>query len=322
MYRTDDHPRAARRVGIRPALFVAGAVCFTVPDSAAGQGRWYVSMDVGPSLVPRASLFAEDNDWSTKCDLINNPAQVETTAGECATQPPPAMWENKVNGGTGALASLALGYRWRPLRIEAEYFHRTATYGDAAPVRIGDAITQAKADQELEAVESRIDGLIGHNLFANAYLEIAPGRAYVPYLGVGAGVAAISADYFNRWKRNDDPDLIATFDDPAMKARIAGTTTIGSRRKSDTVFAYQALAGIDRRLNDNATLGIKFRWTMLSEFADEDEYIQLRSHESSVGRGERIVYRLTAEDLSAFGATLNLRYVFSRGGATRSRRGR
>ncbi|MDE2752085.1 MAG: hypothetical protein OXI83_05860, partial [Gemmatimonadota bacterium] len=90
----------------------------------------------------------------------------------------------------------------------------------------------------------------------------------------------------------------------------------------DTVFAYQALAGIDRRLNDNATLGLKFRWTMLSEFADEAEYIQLRSHESSVGRGERIVYRLTAEDLSAFGATLNLRYVFSRGGATRSRRGR
>lgn len=99
MCRTDDHPRAARRVGIRPALLVAGAICFTVPDSAVGQGRWYVSMDVGPSLVPRASLFAEDNDWSTKCDLINNPAQVETPAGECAMQPPPAMWENKVNGG-------------------------------------------------------------------------------------------------------------------------------------------------------------------------------------------------------------------------------
>ena len=62
-----------------------------------------------------------------------------------------------MNGETGALASLALGYRWRPFRIEAEYFHRSATYGDAAPVRIGDAITQAKADQELEAVESRID---------------------------------------------------------------------------------------------------------------------------------------------------------------------
>ena len=312
MCRTDVHPRAVRRVGLGPALLVAGAVCATLPGSALGQGRWYISMDLGPSLVPQASLFADDNDWSTKCDLLNNPAQVETTAGECATQPPPAMWENDVNGGTGALASLALGYRWRPFRVEAEYFHRTATYGAATPVRIGDAIILAKADQELEAVESRIDGLIGHNLFANAYLEIAPGRAYVPYLGLGAGFASVSADYFNRWKRNDDPDLIATFDDPAMKARIAGTTTIAGRRKSDAVFAYQALAGIDRRLNDDVTLGIKLRWTMLSEFADEDEYIQLRSHESSVGRGERIVYRLTAEDLSAFAATLNLRYAFSR----------
>ena len=56
------------------------------------------------------------------------------------------------------------------------------------------------------------------------------------------------------------------------------------------------------------TLGIKLRWTMLAEFEDEDEYIQLRSHESSLGRGEAVVYRLAAADLSAFGAVLSVRY--------------
>ena len=310
MSRMDINPPAHRRFGISPAMLAVSTVCLVVPGFVAGQeGRWYIGMDLGPSLVPQATLAAQDNDWSTKCDLINNPGQIET-GGECSTQPPPAMWENEVGGGSGTLASLALGYGWRRVRVEAEYFHRTATYGEGTPVRIGDLVTLAKADQELEAVESRIDGLIGHGFFANAYLDIGPGSDYTPYLGLGTGIAAVSVDYFNRWKRNDDPDLIATFDDPAMKARIAGTTTVAGGRKADIVLGYQALAGVDRRLSEAATLGIKLRWTMLAEFEDDDEYIQLRSHESSVGRGERIVYRVAVNRLSAFGAALSLRYAF------------
>lgn len=309
MTQTRIRPRVPGTRELPVSLLLAWILCSVLPNSAAGQGGWYIGMDLGPSLVPQAALSAMDNDWSTKCDLINNPNQIEA-GGECSVQPPPAMWENEVDGGTGILASLALGYGWRSLRVEAEYFHRTATYGDATPVRIGDVITQGKADQELEAVDSRIDGLIGHNFFANAYLDIGSGPDYAPYVGLGAGLAAISVDYFNRWKRNDDPNLIATFDDPAMKARIAGTTSIAGGRRSDVVFGYQVLAGVDRRLSEVVTLGVKLRWTMLAEFKDEDEYIQLRSHESSVGRGERIVTQLAANDLSALGATLSLRYAF------------
>ncbi|MCY4647090.1 MAG: hypothetical protein OXE73_09455 [Gammaproteobacteria bacterium] len=209
-----------------------------------------------------------------------------------------------------ALPHPALGYGWRSVRVEAEYLHRTAMYGDATRVRIGDVVTLAKADQELEAVDSRIDGLIAHNVFVNAYLDLSPDSEYSPYLGLGAGIAAVSVDYFNRWKRNDDPNQIDTLDDPGMKARIAGTTSIGAGRKSDVVFGYQALAGVDRRLSESVTLGVKLRWTMLAHFAAEDEYLQLRSHESSVGREDRILYRLVTNDLSALGAVLSLKYAF------------
>lgn len=308
MYRSEIRQRGAGRRGIRPVLLL-GVVLFAFPEAVTGQERWYIGMELGPSLVPGAALSATDNDWSTKCDLLNNPDRIET-GGECAGQPPPAMWENEVDGGNGVLGSLALGHRWGSFRIEAEYLHRTATYGDPSPVRIGDAVTLAKADQELEAVETRMDGLIGHHLFANAVFDVASTPDFAAYLGAGAGLAAVSVDYLNRWKRNDNPDRIATFDDPAMKARIAGTTTLGAGRKSGVVFGYQALAGVDRRLSEAVTLGIRLRWTMLAELADEDEYVQLRSHESSVGRGERIVYRLAISDLSAFGAALTLRYGF------------
>ena len=162
-------------------------------------------------------------------------------------------------------------------------------------------------------MDSRIDGLIAHNIFVNAYLDISPGSEYSPYLGLGAGIVAVSMDYFNRWKRNDDPALISTFNDPTMKARIAGTTSIGAGRKSDVVLGYQALAGVDRRLSEVVTLGIKVRWTMLAEFAAEDEYLQLRSHESSVGRGDRVLYRVVTDDLSALGVVLSLKYTFRPG---------
>ncbi len=293
-----------------PAALLAGfAFCAALPHPLMGQGRWYLGMDLGPSLVPQAALSASDNDWSTKCDLLSNPDRIET-AGECSERPPPAMWENEVDGGAGMLAGLVLGYGWRSFRVEAEYVHRTAMYGDATPVRIGDVVTLAKADQELEAVDSRIDGLIAHAIFVNAYLDLSPDSEYSPYLGLGAGIAGVSVDYFNRWKRNDDPNQIDTFDDPGMKARIAGTTSIGAGRKSDVVFGYQALAGVDRRLSEAVTLGVKLSWTMLAEFAAEDEYLQLRSHESSVGRGDRILYRLVTNDLSALGAVLSLKYTF------------
>ncbi|MDE2655467.1 MAG: hypothetical protein OXI71_16845 [Gemmatimonadota bacterium] len=290
-------------------LLVTFTACAAFASPAVGQQGWYIGMDIGPSLVPEAGLFVSDNDWSTKCDLINNPGQIETNGG-CTTQPPRAEWGNEVAGGMGTLGGVAIGYRASWFRVEAEYFHRTATYGDPTPVRIGDLVTLEKADQELEEVESRINGLIGHGLFANAYAEMAIASDYAAYAGVGAGITAVSMDYFNRWKRNDDPSRIDTFDDPAMKARIAGTTTIGTGRKSDLVFGYQALAGLDRALSESVSVGIKLRWTMLAEFVDEAEYVQLRSHESSVGRGERIVYRVVTDDLSAFGVTLSLKYGF------------
>ena len=279
------------------------------PGPAHAQDGWYLGMEMGLAVAPQASLSASDNDWSTKCDLLNNPNQVEVDGG-CDTVPPRAMWGNEIDGGSGMLAALTFGYRAGRFRFEGEYAHRTATYGDASPVRIGDEITRAKADQELEAVDSRIDGLLGHSFFANVTFDIAPNAGYTPWVGLGAGMSSVSVDYFNRWKRNDNPDLISTFEDPAMKARIAGTTTIAGGRRSDTTISYQALAGLDRRLSERVTLGIKFRWTILGEFEDSAEYIQLRSHESSVGRGERIVYDLVLNDLSAAVVTLNLRYAF------------
>ena len=37
----------------------------------------------------------------------------------------------------------------------------------------------------------------------------------------------MSIDYFSLWKRNDDPALISTFADPALRAKLAADATAG-----------------------------------------------------------------------------------------------
>ena len=74
---------------------------------------------------------------------------------------------------------------------------------------------------------------------------------------------------------------------------------------------YQVLAGVDYHLSDPVTLGLKFRWVDFAAFeSDPTEWSQLRSHDSTVGRGERIVYQITTDDSRFWGVSLSLKYQF------------
>ena len=120
----------------------------------------------------------------------------------------------------------------------------------------------------------------------------------------------VSLDYFSRWKRNDDPDAITTFVDPALRQKVAGITTLAMAKLSDTLFGYQGIAGLDYQINDKLSLGLKVRWASFREFEDEREWDQLRSHDSTVGRGFRVRYRATTNDIQFGGVSLNLKYRF------------
>ena len=146
----------------------------------------------------------------------------------------------------------------------------------------------------------------------NAYYDFGPASAsWTPYVGAGFGMERASLDYASVWKRNDDPERISTFADPLLRAGIAGATTIGDARLTDVVAGYQLLAGLDYRLREAVTLGVKLRWVDFGEFASEPlPWDQLRSHESSVGRGETILYQMTTDDSRFWGLSLSLKYRF------------
>lgn len=268
----------------------------------------YVRTNPGITIVPGIEVSGTDNDTSTKCDLLTNPTLAETT--EC-TMPPPGAWSADVGRGSGFSSAVAVGQRWDYLRIEGEYIFRTATYGDHTAVRIGDEITLAKSDQELEALDHYVDDLVSHCFFLNVYYDFPVASAIGVYVGAGAGFSRTSMDYFARWKRNDDPAYISTFEDPVLKARLAGTTSIAKSKLWDTLTGYQARAGMNYTVNQNLAFGVDLRVARFSRFEAEDRYIQIRSHESSVGRGFDVLYGVSSGDLSSVGIGIHMSYQFA-----------
>ena len=283
----------------------------TVTGRAAAQDGWYLRTNLGFVVAPGLTIDARDNDWGTRCDKLSNPGLAETRPDECASAPPPAEWTHEVGRGNGVQSVLAVGYSLGSLRFEGEYLYRTTTYEPGAgESEILDVVTQEKQQQELETLDGGLEDLLAHNVFANVYYDFRSDSPFTPYIGIGAGVARTSLDYYGRFKRNDDPDAISTFEDPLRKARLAGTTTVGRHKMTDLLTAYQAVAGVDYALSDPVKIGVKVRWTRFSEFDDEKPWTQLRSHEPSVGRNFTVLYGINTSDLSMFGASLNMTYSF------------
>ncbi len=278
---------------------------------AGAQTGPYIQMDLGMAVAPSLGVEGVDNDWGTKCDLIINPLGVEAGA-ECDVTPPLTSWTNQFGGGRGIRSGFALGYDWGGIRLEGEYSHRVTAYNDRRDTGIFDDVTIDKQEQEIELAVGRVDDLQAHGVFANVYYDFATvSSSWTPYVGAGVGVERATLDYGSMWKRNDDPERITTFVDPLLRAKIAGSISIGDARLTDVVAGYQVLAGVDRRLGERVTLGVKFRWADFGGFMSEPTlWDQLRSHESNVGRGEDVLYRMTTDDSRFWSVSLGLKYRF------------
>lgn len=289
-------------------LLLCTALCLSCTGVCAETTR-YIELGIGLHAAPPLAAHGSDNDWGTKCDLLINPLALET-GRECDSVPPLTSWSNAFGRGAGTTAGIAIGQDFGSLRLELELFHRNTTYDDRQDTDIFDDVTADKREQEIEQAYGEIDDLRSQAAFVNAYYDFpsSPPK-WTPYIGIGIGTQRATLDYRSVWKRNDDPARISTFLDPQLKAKLAGTTTIGSERLTSTTLGYQLLAGLDYHLSKQTSLGIKLRWVDFGEFeSDETPWSQLRSHESTVGRGEPIRYTVTTKDNQFWSVGIGLKY--------------
>ena len=286
------------------------------------KGGFYMGMDLGLAVAPGLDVDIMDNDFGTKCDKIINPDQRFVEEGDCP-ESAGDKWSNELDGGTGILAGLALGYRLGNFRVEGEYFYRGTTYDAESDSDIGGFDpTALKQEQEVEEVKGAVDDVLSHNFFANLYYDYHSASKFTPYVGVGVGVAQVSLDWFNRWKRNDDSRFITTFCDSNgcnedLNEKLAGTTSVTNAKLSDMLVGYQVLVGVDYQVSDPVTIGLKVRWADFGEFEGGQEWDQLRSHEATNSldandspRNRRVQYVLMTDDIQFLGVSLNMKYQF------------
>ena len=80
---------------------------------------------------------------------------------------------------------------------------------------------------------------------------------------------------------------------------------------TDTLFGFQALAGVDYQVSEPLTIGLKFRYAMFGEFEDESEYTRLRGHASVAGNSRKpVAYYIRTDDIEFWGVSLNMKYQF------------
>ena len=293
----------------------------------------YLGMDVGVAVAPDMDVQTGGlDDWTTDaaptdfpgvlCDTVIYPER--PASQNCGSGGPPKPWgpaKESFDGGSGILAGLAVGYRLGGFRVEGEYFYRGARYGSTAEPNF-DGWVPSDSTQYNDGVEDAVDNLMSHNFFANLYYDYRTDSKFTPYAGFGIGLAQVSVQYRTRWHRNPNGDEITAIEAEDVDAqyagnvaefndRLAGRLTHDEATMTDTLFGYQALAGVDYQVSEPLTIGLKFRYAMFGEFEDESEYTKLRSHDSMAGYPRQpVTYYINTDDIQFWGVSLNMKYQF------------
>ena len=254
----------------------------------------------------------------------------ERPASDYCGEGAPRKWgpaKESFDGGSGILAGLAVGYRLGSFRVEGEYFYRGTRYGSTDEPVFSDGWKPRRypsdTTQYLDGVEDAVDNLMSHNVFANLYYDYRTDSKFTPYVGVGLGLARVSVDYRTRWHRNPNgesdhgyPGSLSrqrkrTIYAAELNKRLAGLLSNDEATMTDTLFGYQALAGVDYQVSEPLTIGLKFRYAMFGEFEDDSDYTRLRGHDSMAGDPrEPVTYYIRTDDIQFWGVSLNMKYQF------------
>ena len=242
---------------------VAAIACFLtagVPKAQAADSGWYVGASI-------PVMYIDDTDTTTTgssaAGMLNNrPVPPSTYRGKAVTE-----------YDTGYKLEGVVGYELMPnIRIELELFYSEAdvdklTYSDVSTI-----IANQPAIHVPGETSPRVSGSAEQlGAMLNLWYDIDVGSKWTPYVGVGVGVMEVD---FGDVKYDDNAlaqyvadevYLLTTPMAPPREHYLAGRPALPSGyapgvSTTDTVFAYQAAAGVGYQWSDNIVLRLGYRY--------------------------------------------------------------
>ena len=238
-----------------------------------------------------------------------DPACLDNTPGS-------SLRFNEFNTGAGFIGGLGVGYAAGPLRFEVEYVNRHHG-SDKAPVGAINAVQQGKNTEwsNEEPPYEEIWSYNAHQLFANAYYDLANDSRWTPYAGGGIGLASTNLVYGSMFVRKPEAEYLQIVFDPdwpdEAKRAAAGTVSFIDLPVRQNVFGVQLMTGVDYALRDRVSVGVKARWTKFDSLSEQGTFNLVRSHIPVQANGvDPFTSAFEFEGLAYYAVTVNLKYRF------------
>ena len=281
----------------RTAVVVASCAALAcIPDAVAAQDErdgFYAGLQAGaafPSSVKSARRYVSH---PTRCDVLLYPPSVSPPVDDpaCSDNMPRAT-TNEFDPGAGPASGFMAGYATGGgLRFEVEYLNASLGSAESPVGSTINTVLQTKTSEwstEQPPFEW-VGEYTAHQLFASVYYGLLNGSRWTPFVGTGAGWAAVELNYYLQFIRKTEAEYLRIDFDPdwpeVAKRAAAGTASILDTYADKNVFGYQVLAGVDYALGERTSLGVALRWTTFDDIDHEAVYNLLRSHAGVLADG-------------------------------------
>ena len=299
---------------------VAGAslvmLAFIVPaNTSAAQLYW--GLAIGGNISEDVTVVSRSNDRASFCDEYINPRALAVPGCTVSNRGYGDGWQAKFDRGSGFSVETELGLRLSSrFRLAVLYAHNTTRFGQTVSSSDATGVDFDKISNELSIGQETLGTATSNEWFIMGYRDWPNRTRWTPYAGIGVGIARSRMDFSWLWARSTNPQDITTGagqpNAAEIRRNLAGTVSVGREKFRDTLTGYALVLGVDRKLSEALSLGLKVQWKHFEAF--ESRAYQgdlLRSHAPNLrlDGSEPVSTRSRTNDTNRFSALLTIRYA-------------